>query len=272
MHRAIYGWYVRKPWIDVPWNGYRNRAIHGCMWLIRLGLTIIPISCIMFNCCPLQLPKECTVKLFKLVLVVFMMMFSMAAFADAPKTLLTPEQKNAIVADLLARGESAAAKRVLNDTYVPDAEKKAADNRRVIDHAKEWSDLGTKLGTALVATAKEVGMAVTDFANTPLGKVTTAVVVYKVIGNDLISTGLAVLFFMTGMLFLPFMYRFIVYKEIEYEYIPMLWGMWQRRRVKSLKMRKAESFSDFSPAFFGYVGLIFYFGSVVFFTWAMLPK
>lgn len=56
----------------------------------------------------------------------------------------------------------------------------------------EWAEWGQNMGVALAATAKELGVAVDDFSKTTVGKVTIAVIVYKIIGKEILK-------FMTGM-------------------------------------------------------------------------
>ena len=51
-----------------------------------------------------------------------------------------------------------------------------------------WVDVGTGLGKAMIAMSAELGVAVNEFARTPVGSVMTAILVYKVVGSDIIST------------------------------------------------------------------------------------
>lgn len=56
-----------------------------------------------------------------------------------------------------------------------------------VDEMEEWTEWGQGMGVAIAATAKELGVAVEDFSQTGVGKVTIAVIVYKVIGDDVIG-------------------------------------------------------------------------------------
>ena len=97
--------------------------------------------------------------------------------------------------------------------------------------ATAWADLGANIGSAMVSAAKEVGVAANEFSQTSLGKIVTVIIVYKVIGRDILGVvvGGAILLFGFGVLtWLLLTHRF---GEVKYEYRPMLWGMWQRRVV-----------------------------------------
>lgn len=52
-------------------------------------------------------------------------------------------------------------------------------SEKVRDEVQAWTDLGQNIGRATVGAAKEVGMAANEFSQTPLGIVTTSIVVYK---------------------------------------------------------------------------------------------
>lgn len=51
----------------------------------------------------------------------------------------------------------------------------------------EWAEIGTGIGTGLAAAARETGTVVNEFAATPVGKMTTAVIIYKVVGKDILG-------------------------------------------------------------------------------------
>lgn len=50
---------------------------------------------------------------------------------------------------------------------------------------EQWTTLGTNLGQAIGATAKELSIGVNEFIKTPIGKVTAAVIIWKVVGRDI---------------------------------------------------------------------------------------
>lgn len=103
----------------------------------------------------------------------------------------------------------------------------AADVR---EEASKWADLGKNVGTALVASAKEVGQGVNEFSQTPVGQITTAIIVYKVIGRDVIRIMVGFLTLFAGTLV-----SFYVFKNLgadfTYENIPRLGGLWISKKV-----------------------------------------
>ena len=55
-----------------------------------------------------------------------------------------------------------------------------------IDKIDRWSQVGANLGKGLAATAKELGVAVNDFANTPIGKVATFLIIWHIMGSAIV--------------------------------------------------------------------------------------
>ena len=112
------------------------------------------------------------------------------------KYKLNDEQKTQVIAMLDDMNKQAAAKNP-----------KAPNTSEVVrEEAAKWGELGTNMGRAAVGAAKEIGMAANEFVSTPLGKVTMGIVIYKVIGKDIIKfvmgLGILIFFFTTGHYFL----------------------------------------------------------------------
>lgn len=117
-----------------------------------------------------------------------------------------------------------------------------------------WANLGTNIGTAMVSAAKELGLAANEFSQTSLGKIVTGIVVYKVMGRDILGVffGSVILFFGFGMVtWLLFTKRF---GQVKYEYKPMFWGLWQRKVVTEYKI---ENENVTGKLVFGAILLIF---------------
>lgn len=98
---------------------------------------------------------------------------------------------------------------------------------------EKWAELGGNMGKAAVGAAKEIGMAANEFVGTPLGKVTMAVVIYKVIGKDVIGffVGGAVLIFFVGLA--VFFLRMKHFTNVVYDYKPTFFGLYNKRMVIS---------------------------------------
>lgn len=108
----------------------------------------------------------------------------------------------------------------------------------VRQEAEAWADLGGKVGMAMVSAAKEVGMAANEFASTELGTVVTAIVVYKIIGTELMSLfgGLVILLVGIPLSVWVLMKKSTWAYEIDYEYQKYLGGFWNRRVIKHMRM------------------------------------
>jgi len=54
------------------------------------------------------------------------------------------------------------------------------------EEAEKWAAWGTGIGKAISSTASELGVAVDEFSCTPVCQITIGVIVYKVIGKDIL--------------------------------------------------------------------------------------
>jgi hypothetical protein len=79
-----------------------------------------------------------------------------------------------------------------------------------LENSEKWVTLGSSLGKALAAVAKELGVAVNDFATTPIGILTTAVIVWHFIGG-------AVVHVIVGLLIL--ILSIVAIKKIQNHYL-----------------------------------------------------
>ena len=125
------------------------------------------------------------------------------------------------------------------------AEQKAQINKQVAELANEptnisanvrkeaeaWSELGANMGKAMVGAAREVGVAANEFGQTSLGKVVVGIVTYKVVGRDILGVifGSVILVFGYGLALWLFITK--RWSDVQYEYEPVLWGMYKRQRV-----------------------------------------
>lgn len=113
----------------------------------------------------------------------------------------------------------------LSDVQKAELEMQAAKMRednenspqRALDTAREWSELGTGVGQALVSVSKELGMAADEFSRTPVGKITVAVIVWKVIGAEVVRKLSALLFLVVAIpLWMKYFRKLAVVERIEY--------------------------------------------------------
>lgn len=69
--------------------------------------------------------------------------------------------------------------------------------------AEKWADFGKNIGVAMVSTSRELGIAVNEFSKTDIGRITTAIIVYKLVGSQ-------ILHFITGLLLLVMLPSLII--------------------------------------------------------------
>ncbi len=100
----------------------------------------------------------------------------------------------------------------------------------VREEASAWADLGKNVGTALVASAKEVGQGVNEFSQTPVGQITTAIIVYKVIGQEVLGLVFGFLTLVVGTTIAAWAFSSIGVTKT-YENIPRLGGLWISKKV-----------------------------------------
>ena len=148
----------------------------------------------------------------KILFAIAISLAAITAFAQTTTITLTKEQAAA-----LAQAQPTTAANV---------------SENVRQEASAWGELGANMGKAMVAAAKEIGVAANEFSETNLGKITVAIVVYKLIGESLIG-------FVVGFLLLVFFFGialwFLITKsfyDCEYEHMPFLWGMATRKVLK----------------------------------------
>ncbi len=97
-----------------------------------------------------------------------------------------------------------------------------ADQMRVkekptAEKAKEYVELGEMIGKALSTTAKEMNIAVNDFAQTPVGKTALVLIVWKMMGREVLHYVFGTIFLVAGVcLWIHFYRRMCVIKSTEH--------------------------------------------------------
>lgn len=121
-------------------------------------------------------------------------------------------------------------------TMASDAKPDVSTSEKVREEASKWVDLGGNMGRAAVGAAREVGMAANDFVGTPLGKATMAVVVYKIVGRDIVKIAIGGVLMLFSLAIGTYFLVRRPYESIEYESVPR-WPafMGSKRVVKSFE-------------------------------------
>ncbi len=126
------------------------------------------------------------------------LMFSFNAFAalttdsvaNAGFSKLTEAQK----AEVIKQIADASSKN--KDVVVPSEEK-----------VEKWVKIGSQVGQGLAGAAKELGVAVNDFAKTPVGQLTMALIVWHMMGRVIVHVVGGVLIMVVGLWFIKFMFN-----------------------------------------------------------------
>lgn len=91
------------------------------------------------------------------------------------------------------------------------AKQKAEPSIPVAKRVDEWVDVGLKVGQAMGGAAKEMSIAVNEFAKTPVGIITLMIIVFKMMGTwvitMLVHLGSALIVMITGFSFIRYMNR-----------------------------------------------------------------
>lgn len=149
----------------------------------------------------------------KVLIAISALFLSTSLFAvsinDAGYDKLTPEQQAQIVQQVAQM-------------------KQQAVEQPAVEQAEKWVNLGSNIGKGLAGSAKELGVAVNDFAKTDVGKLTTFLIVYHIVGNDILHLIGGVLFIILGI----WAVTFIMFREYPKSNIGALNGKEYRYRNK----------------------------------------
>jgi hypothetical protein len=124
---------------------------------------------------------------------------------------------------------------------VDHAVKNAVENK---DKVSAWGQASKDFAHAIGIAAKELGIAVNDFLNSPAGWILAGLLIFNFGGSTFIS---AILWIFMVCVWLFSFYKF--YKAFafsyEYQYVPILWGLTSVKRVASEKSIDPEWTSGF---------------------------
>lgn len=158
--------------------------------------------------------------------------FASAAFA----------QSDGVPQSLSLEGLTAEQAKSIQD-QVAQAKRKAAPELTTMDKAVE---LGRIIGSGLVATAKELGIAANEFAKSDLGKVVMYILIWKYLGQDILGVMIGIPFLIAGITLGLHLLRSAALESatVEYAHTPVLWGMFTVKRVSKKEMVKRNGLAD----------------------------
>lgn len=99
-----------------------------------------------------------------------------------------------------------------------------------------WANLGANIGTAMVSAARELGIAANEFSQTGLGRIVTVVIVYKIVGKDILGVAVGSMILLIGFALGSWICITHRFGEYTYAYQPAFWGLYQRRVVTNHKI------------------------------------
>lgn len=143
--------------------------------------------------------------------------------------------------DMIQRGELTNAE---HSQLIADCYKKAeqlATSSEITETIKnpgklsEWGNVAKDFATAIGIAAKELGIAVNDFFKSDAGTFLAMLLFWKVAGASILSNIVTLLIFGTMIVMWFKALNKITERVVEYEYVPVLWGMFSRKRIKSME-------------------------------------
>ena len=180
-----------------------------------------------------MLTKEIMRKFTQFILAAVMLFGSMLASAESVDISHLPEEAKA---EILAK--VAAAK--------PPAATMVQTNAEIVGMAQSWVSIGQGLGAGIVAAAKELGVAANDFATTDLGKIVIFLLVWKLMGAQLMGTALGLALIVSSVWIGLRMVKTSEQKSemVEYGQFSYLFGLFSIRRVIRKEVKRGERLSE----------------------------
>jgi hypothetical protein len=116
----------------------------------------------------------------KLLLALALLVAPTAAFADAaPPPAPTNINTTGLTAEQM--------KQVQEQADQLRAASPEAQTQATLERVQQYVEVGKGIGAGLGEAARSMGVAVNDFANTPVGRLTTFVIIWKVMGHDFLG-------------------------------------------------------------------------------------
>lgn len=110
----------------------------------------------------------------------------------------------------------------------------AAAEQVTPEDVREWASLGKEFSDAVIETARGLGVTANEFLTTPVGLLLALYFMWDIIGGILVGIPLLVaiwaLYFKVVSVY--------VYKEAEYTYVPVLFGLFNRRKIVKHNIEK----------------------------------
>jgi hypothetical protein len=110
----------------------------------------------------------------------------------------------------------------------------AAAEKVTPEDVREWASLGKEFSDAVIETARGLGVTANEFLTTPVGLLLALYFMWDIIGGILIGIPL-----LAGIWWLYFkVVNIYVYKEAEYAHVPVLFGLFTRKKIVKHNIEK----------------------------------
>lgn len=161
--------------------------------------------------------------------------------AGASAHAATPIPPTAVSVEGLSAEEVKAVQAKVEE--VKQAQRKANPELTMMDQAVE---LGRIIGSGLVATAKELGVAANDFAKSDLGRVVMYILIWKYLGQDIIGVLVGIPLIIAGVTIGLRLVRTASWGTTVKEYAAtnVLWGLFTIKRLIRHEQTKREDLKD----------------------------
>jgi hypothetical protein len=139
------------------------------------------------------------------------------AFSNVNAALTTDNIGNAGFSQLSEAEKAEILKTVADKAALNSANKSpAATSEQTLVQVERFARLGKDIGAGLGAAAKELGIAVNEFATTPTGKLTTALIVWHIMGGTIVHVLGGLLVWIVGLGGLFYVYHIRYPRIINY--------------------------------------------------------
>lgn len=161
--------------------------------------------------------------MFRSILLVFALMFSATAFAQtaAPNPC-------ANIAEATRGKNPTEIQTILESCRTEAASATSILPEMTPERAAEWSDAAKGFAEALGIAARELGIATNDFLTSPAGVLLAAILLFNYAGGAIVGFPFTIF----TILVLLWLVRRLTTEKVEYETVPLLWGLVHYRRKK----------------------------------------
>jgi hypothetical protein len=144
----------------------------------------------------------------------FMLLLSLTAVAGTDSSVVKDAGWNK-----LSESQKAEVLKSIADAAAQHKSEQISDVVAAVDVKKvdEWVSVGERIGKVMGGAAREVGVVVSDFVKSPLGLLTMALVVWKIMGASLLHIVGASLILVVGGIVMNRLYRSYNPREIIYD-------------------------------------------------------